>query len=136
MNGTYDPYLLGGVVSILGLTVGALIWVIKFMFNKLIPRLDKGNEAIGKLVVATNKNMGVIKSADTYLRDRNGRDATTAQLLVDTTISTHHETIKAIKSLQDSMSKTAVTTAKTLLKAPLDQHVEHQDVRVQTVGKK
>jgi len=55
------------IIAILGTTTGALIWIIKHLFEKIYPVLDK-------LVVATETNTQATISSETYLRQRNGRD--------------------------------------------------------------
>ncbi len=56
------------IVAILATTVGALIWVIKYMFDKILPLLEKMDKSIEKNTRATESN-------DKYLRERNGRDS-------------------------------------------------------------
>jgi hypothetical protein len=53
-----------GTVSLLA---GALIWIIKYLFTSIMPVLNATLEA-------TKANTDATKSADTYLRERNGRD--------------------------------------------------------------
>lgn len=62
------------VVGVLATCVGGLLWVIKFMFTKLLPIIDKNANATDKLVAVTKQNTKQIKIADEYQRHRNGRD--------------------------------------------------------------
>jgi len=118
MNSSTDPYVFTAVIGVLSLAVGALIWVIKFMFTKLLPTIEG-------LTTATRANTSATKSADTYLRQRNGRD-----------IEKHEELLKATEAIPQKMQKIADTQAKTLienLKKLPAQNIEHQHVKDQTI---
>lgn len=54
-------------IAIVGTTVGALIWIVKFLMMQMRRSLDKNTSAQLKVVQAT-------ESHDRYLKDRNGRD--------------------------------------------------------------
>lgn len=56
------------IVAILATTVGALIWVIKYMFDKILPILESLRDSV-------EENTKQTKSNDEYLRERNGRDS-------------------------------------------------------------
>lgn len=103
------------VVGVLATCVGGLLWVIKFMFTKMVPSIDG-------LTKATDNNTKATASADRYLKDRNGRDAIM-----------HKELIKAVGEIPKQIIATAEITSKTLKKAPLKQTVKKQEVEVQTV---
>lgn len=62
------------VVGVLATCVGGLLWVIKFMFTKLLPIIEKNANATDRLVAVTKQNTKQIKHADDYQRHRNGRD--------------------------------------------------------------
>lgn len=62
------------VVAILATCVAGLMWIIKFMFSKLLPVIDRGAVSTERLVEVTKQNTKQIKVADDYLRKRNGRD--------------------------------------------------------------
>jgi hypothetical protein len=55
------------IVAILATTVGALIWVIKYMFDKILPILES-------LKVAVDLNTVQTKANEEYLQKRNGSD--------------------------------------------------------------
>src|ERR1039458_7864511 len=129
----YDPYLIGGVVAILGTTVAALIWVIKFMFSKILPLLEHANSNIQTNNRLTKSMEKTTKAADEYLRARNGRDADVAKVLLDTTKKSHDALIKAINAIPTQIVKSANITAKVLSQTPIDQHIEHQEVKQQVV---
>lgn len=103
------------VVGVLGTCVGGLIWVIKKMFNQIIPAIDS-------LTKATQGNTRATKSADTYLRERNGRDA-----------SMHKELIQAVQAIPEQIIETANITAKALADTPITQKVDKQEVKTQVV---
>lgn len=106
------------IVGILATCVGGLLWIIKFMFNKMTPLLEG-------LTKSTDANTSATKTADKYLRDRNGRDA-----------ESHKESIKAIEAIPLKMQaiadKQAATLIKNLKKLPA-QKIEHQHVQEQKV---
>lgn len=108
------------VVAILATCVGGLLWIIKFMFGKLVPII----EDLQKVTLANTK---ATKSADDYLRQRNGRDN-----------EHHQETMKVIQAIPDKMQKIADIQAKTLeenLRKLPSQNIEHQVVQEQNVKK-
>ena len=84
------------IIGILGATTGALIWIIKYLFEKIYPVLDK-------LVVATEMNTQATISSDTYLRQRNGRD-----------IEFHLEMIKKIEAIPKKVDEQTGVLAKEL----------------------
>lgn len=55
------------IIGILATAVGALIWVIKYMFDKILPILESLKDSV-------NKNTEQTKSNEEYLRLRNGSD--------------------------------------------------------------
>lgn len=78
------------VLSIIGLlatTVGALIWVIKYMFDKLLPVIESLKESVDNNAQQTKENRE-------YLEKRNGKDSRIWQ-----------ETFEAIKELKNSYEK-------------------------------
>lgn len=106
-----------GLIAALGIVsacVAGLIWVIKKMFNDIIPAIDG-------LKKATDQNTKATKSADTYLRDRNGRD------------TEHHKaTLVAIEAIPVTLKKIANDQEKAIIKAVkvdrqsvTEQRVEH-----------
>lgn len=115
-------------LAILASAVGALIFIIKFMFNKLLPRIENGNEAISKLIIATKTNTQVTRNADDYLRARNGRDD-----------ANHEKLVEATQAIPLKMQQIADAQADALLvslRQVSEQHVEHQHVEQAIVEKK
>lgn len=117
------------IVAVLATLVGSLVWVLKFVFEKLLPRIDEGNKIIEKnshlvekLGVSTTQNTAATKSADEYLRQRNGRDN-----------EMHAELIKAVQEIPAQIIKTATVTAKAPHETTVDQHVENQTVEKQVI---
>ena len=114
------------VVGVLATCVGALVWVIKFLFQKLLPAFDQQNKVTSKLVNATSANTKATKAADAYLRERNGRDNDFQKY-----------NIKAIEAIPAKMQEIADKQAKALIHSQNihDQYVESQKVDMQQVGK-
>ena len=108
------------IVGILGTCVAGLIWVIKTMFNKIIPLVENGNKSIEKMVLMIKINTDATKSADQYLKDRNGRDA-----------QKHEELIEVTKEIPIKMQEIADLQAKTLLVNI--QKIKEQKVETQTI---
>lgn len=106
-----------------GAVVVVVLAFLKFMRDERV-RSDK-REAI--LVKAINKNTKTVKAADSYLQQRNGRD-----------IEHHKSTLKAVEEIPKTMQRIANDQSKALLKAVeiKEQHVEHQHVDNETVGRK
>jgi hypothetical protein len=50
------------VVGVLATCVGGLLWVIKFMFTKLLPIIEKGAKSTETLIEATNRNTKEVKN--------------------------------------------------------------------------
>ena len=111
------------VVAILATCVGGLIWVIKTMFERIIPLVENGNKAIERLVEMTKINTAATNSADKYLRERNGRDS-----------EKHEELIQVTKQIPDKMQEIADKQATALItnfQKIKEQHVETQTVEHQ-----
>lgn len=110
-----------GLLAALGIVsacVAGLIWVIKRMFNDILPALDG-------LKAATISNTRATKTADQYLRDRNGRD-----------VEKHAELLKATQEIPKVMQEIADNQAQAIISAVdvKEQHVEHQHIDKQTTG--
>lgn len=77
-------------------------------------------QALDKLTRATLKNTEATTSADTYLKERNGRD-----------IEKHHELLMATKEIPKTMKKIADEQAHAIIEAVTvkEQHVDHQYVK-------
>lgn len=110
-----------GLLAALGIVstcVAGLIWVIKRMFNDILP-------ALNGLKNATLQNTEATKSADTYLRERNGRD------------NEHHAAVlNAINQIPNTLKKIAKDQEIAIIKAVKverqsvkEQKVEHQTVK-------
>lgn len=101
------------VVAILATTVGGLLWIIKFLFNKLIPIIENVTEV-------TTANTNVTKAADKYLRNRNSVD-----------IKQHAELVKSMEQIPKTMQAIADAQAKAIqdnLPQVKEQHVDVQHV--------
>lgn len=85
-------------LGIVSACVAGLLWVIKFMFKELLPTIQG-------LEHATKANTSATKSADKYLKERNGRDT-----------KIHTELVTAIKEIPAQIVETASITAKELKK--------------------
>lgn len=75
------------IIGLLATTVGALIWVIKHMFDKLLPVIESLKESVDNNTEQTRENRE-------YLEERNGKDSRIWQ-----------ETFSAIKELKNSYEK-------------------------------
>lgn len=84
------------VIGILATCVGGLLWIIKFMFTKLLPAIDG-------LTKATVSNTRAASASTRYLKKRNGRDG-----------EMHKELIKAVGAIPEQIVATANVTAKQL----------------------
>ncbi len=76
-----------GIIGVLGTAVGALIWVIKYMFDKLLPVIESLKESVDNNAEQTKENRE-------YLEKRNGKDSRIWQ-----------EAFEAIKDLKESYEK-------------------------------
>lgn len=121
-----DAVLLAAL-GIVSAAVAGFIWVIKFMFTKLLPAIDKTNVLAEKGIAMAGANTKATKSADSYLRERNGRDG-----------EKHAELLKATKQIPATMQKIADAQSAAIIKAVdiREQHVEHQHIDKQDIGKK
>lgn len=106
---------------------GAVVIVVIFFLKYLREENAKNNIALDKLTKATIQNTAATKSADTYLRQRNGRD-----------IEKHQELLVATKAIPDTLKQIADDQATAIIKAVTvkEQHVEHAHVEHQTVQNK
>jgi hypothetical protein len=108
-----DPYTMGVVITVLGgvitACVATLTWVIRFILKKVVPAIDNLADSTDKNTKAVNAVQKTTKSADKYLKERNGRDN-----------ETHSEMIEAIKKIPAQIIATANITAKTLEEHPVD----------------
>jgi CHASE2 domain-containing sensor protein len=105
-----------GLLAALGIVsacVAGLIWVIKRMFNDILP-------ALNHLTKATVQNTEATKSADTYLKQRNGRD-----------IEKHAELLLATQAIPTTLQQIADEQAKAIISA---MEVREQHVAFQTVN--
>jgi len=109
----------GAALTLAGSTVAGLIWVVKYVLKEVKPALDK-------LVEVTKKNTVATEKADSYLRERNGRD-----------IEKHTELLKATQKIPQVMQQIANTQSKAIIQAVKikEQHIEHQHVDKQDVSK-
>jgi hypothetical protein len=136
-NSTVNALITSGVVAILASCVAGLLWIIKFLFTRLIPRLDKGNEVMEGLVEATKLNTRAVKSADDSRRIVRTRDTKIAEQLIKTTKESHDTMIKAVQDIPTQIIKSAALTAKAIHETPPSQKIDKQEVNTQIVnGKK
>lgn len=112
-----DSTVLLAALGIVSACVGGLIWVIKHMFEQVVPALDK-------VVDSMMANTTATKAADAYLRERNGRDN-----------QVHKDLIKSINAIPEQIIKTADITSKVLKDSVSDQHIVNQTVDTQNVNK-
>lgn len=100
-------------LGIVSTCVVGLIWIIKRMFNDIIP-------AINGLKKATEQNTSATKSADEYLQQRNGRD------------NEHHAAVlKSINAIPKTMEEIANAQYLAIIKAV---SIKEQSVTEQTVA--
>lgn len=108
-----------------GAVVVVVILFLNFIRNEGHQRDETYNKvatALNRLTLATQKNTEATKSADVYLRQRNGRD-----------IEKHTELLKATEEIPKTMQKIADEQAVALLQAIQNQEVKEQRVEHQTV---
>ncbi len=103
-------------LGIVSACVAGLIWVIKRMFNDILP-------ALKNLTKATELNTSATQSADTYLKARNGRD-----------IEKHAELLKATQAIPDTLKRIADDQASAIIKAvTVQENIKEQHVGMQNV---
>lgn len=112
MEGGNDAVTLA-VVGILATCVAGLMWIIKFMFSKLLPVIDRGAVSTEKLVEVTRANTKQIKVADEYLRRRNGRDNEMHKELIAAIAEIPKQIITTGKVSDASVARTAKNTGDT-----------------------
>lgn len=120
-----------GLLAALGVVsacVAGLLWIIKFMFNRLVPLLENSNKLMAESNNLTKANTKITHNADQYLRQRNGRD-----------IEFHAKQLESINAIPIKMQEIADAQAKTLIenfkKLP-SQNIEHQYVDNQEISNK
>ena len=124
-----DAALLAAL-AIVATISGALVWIIKYLFNTFKPVMDE-------LVKATQANTAATISADTYLKQRNGRD-----------IDFHTEIMTKLQDIPNQAAKAAEVVAKELkrvgdltaekveqVKEDASHPTELQSIHTQTVEK-
>ena len=95
-----ETTVLLAALAIVSACVGSLVWVIKHLFTEILP-------VINNLVKVTELNTQATKSADIYLRERNGRDN-----------HFHTEVMEALNAIKEQSKNQQVA----------EQTVEHQTV--------
>ncbi|MGI9028161.1 MAG: hypothetical protein ACR2FM_04985 [Candidatus Saccharimonadales bacterium] len=138
--GVLDSAVIIAIVGVLSATVGALIWIIKYLFSEFKPALDS-------LVKSTDQNTIATKSADVYLRDRNGRDnefhgevmASLKDIPIQANIQAEmvavelkkagSATAAQIESASTANFKALAKTIKEINQQVNEQHVEHQVIQ-------
>jgi len=111
-------------LTIVSACVAVLVWVIKFLFQKILPAMENNNKLTEQANKATKANTKATKAADTYLRERNGRD------------NEHHKAVlESIEAIPKAMNKIAKDQEMAIIKAVkvekqsvAEQKVEHMTV--------
>lgn len=111
-----------GIVSV---SVGALVWIIKYLFTEIKP-------ALVSLVEVTTTNTAATKSADIYLRERNGRDnefhSEVMVALQDIPVQANVQAKTVARELKRVGDMTAAKLKVVGSQAIKEQHVEHQHI--------
>jgi hypothetical protein len=107
--------------------VVVVVWFfLRFMREEAVKRdrtYKEVAQALTKLSVATDKNTQATKSADTYLKQRNGRD-----------IEKHHELLVATQAIPTALKQIADDQAAAIIQAVnVEQNVTKQHVETQVV---
>ena len=111
------------IIGILGSTVAALIWIIKYLFDSFKPAMDE-------LISATQANTAATTSADTYRKERNGRDTEFHAEIMAKLQDIPNQAAEAAKIVAKELKRVGDLTAETL-----EHSREHQTIREQTVEK-
>ncbi len=135
-----DAYAVVAIVGVLATCVGALIWIIKYIFQHLTPAIDN-------LKNATSANTKATRSADKYLKERNGRDGEIHKELFNK-IDIQNEALVKLPGLIEAIATKAAAhnlkayaeikaeadakLIETLANIPI-QHVEQQNIDKATV---
>jgi len=98
------------IVALLGTLIAGAIWVIKYLFGSFKPVLDS-------LVDSTRANTEATKSADAYLKQRNGRD-----------IEFHTEIMKELRFNSSEIKRVGDLGAERLME--MKKSKKHQPVQV------
>jgi len=117
------------IIGILGATTAALVWIIKYLFASFMPVMDN-------LVRATEENTKATKSADEYLRDRNGRDKTFHEEIMLSLKEIPAQARTQAEEVAKELHRVGDLTAERLVQAAgqtkhqtvIEQTVEHQIV--------
>lgn len=114
-------------LGVLASCIACVVWVVRTVLGRVAPALDKHSRSADNISATVKKLDGSIKSFDTYLRERNGRDNEmfTAQ-------------IAAMKSLKDNFSAMTESTHEKdseILKEIRQIKIKTQDVKTQHVHK-
>lgn len=121
------------IVGVLSATVGALIWIIKYLFTEFKPALDTLIKLSAENIKNTAQNTETTRSADLYLRERNGRDnafhSEVMASLKDIPIQAKAQADIVVQELRNVGKLTAKTLEET------NQQTITQTVVEQTVGK-
>jgi len=106
-------------LAIVATCVAGLIWVIKYLFSQIVPAM-KGLEE------ATAQNTAATKSADIYLRERNGRDNEHHSAVLESI----NEIPKTMKKIADDQSSAIIKAVSVNKQSVAEQTVKHQTVEV------
>lgn len=106
---------------------GAVVLVVGMFLKFMRDEAVKRDATYANVAKALKGNTLATKNADSYLRERNGRDA-----------KSHIETLEAIKTIPTTMQEIADAQAKAIVAAVevKEQHVEHQHIDTSVTDKK
>jgi len=103
---------------------GALVWIIKYLFNTFKPVMDE-------LVKSTQANTEATISADTYLKQRNGRDIEFHTEIMNKLQDIPNKAARAAEVVAEELKRVGDLTAETLEQSKHD--LSHQTIKEQTV---
>ena len=116
------------IIGILGSTVAALIWIIKYLFDSFKPAMDE-------LVKVTQANTSATTSADTYLKQRNGRDIEFHTEIMAKLKDIPSQAVEAVKIVAEELKRVGDLTAETLEHSRAHQIIKEQTVEKQIISK-
>lgn len=105
-------------LGIVATCVAGLIWVIKYLFSQIVPALN-GLEKVTRL------NTEATKSADTYLRERNGRDNEHHTAVLESI----NEIPKTMQKIANAQSSAIIEAVSVRRQSVAEQRVEHQTIK-------
>jgi hypothetical protein len=119
--------LVGTCLGIIATAVGLQAWLLKFILKKMNLTMEMLIKSVDELKEATKTNTQATKSADEYLRHRNGRD------------NEMHKEVMNLLSNQTQATQKLPRTIKKIADAGVQQiiaatsHIKNQSVDKQTI---